>query len=121
MFPDYTSTRTEGRLSFGLFKKIRPSMRQSQRGGCRIIAIFSQIKAFSKIKRSHIVNIGVYAYLRALIFENNEDMGEKGIIRQTPSEISKGCLVYHLETAADLDCGPLLSAARLPGRVPGHA
>ena len=49
-------------------------------GACRIRVIVSQIEAFSKIKHSHIVTIGVYACLRALIFVNNEDMGEKGRI-----------------------------------------
>ncbi len=44
---------------------------RSRPGGCRIIAIFLQIKAFSKIQRSHI------------IFGNNAEMG-KSAIRQPP-------------------------------------
>jgi hypothetical protein len=30
-------------------------------------------------------DIGVYAYLRALFFENSEELGRKGILGQAPS------------------------------------
>ncbi len=56
-------------------------------GGCPRIAILSQMKAFPKNTRSHIVDIGVVvygrcvgAYLRALFFQNNEDMEQKRIL-----------------------------------------
>ncbi len=40
-------------------------------------AIFSHIRVFSTLMSSHIRTIGVCAHLRALLFENNEDTGER--------------------------------------------
>jgi hypothetical protein len=48
------------------------------------IGISSQIEKFSKNKHSHICDIGVCAYLRALFFENFEELGRKGILGQAP-------------------------------------
>jgi len=41
----------------------------------------AQIEVFRKNKRSHIVNIEVSAYLRALFYENNEALGENAYSR----------------------------------------
>jgi hypothetical protein len=59
---------------------------KSSLGACPRIGISSQIEKFSKNKHSHMYDIGVYAYLRALFFENSEELGEKGILGQDPRE-----------------------------------
>jgi hypothetical protein len=32
-------------------------------------------------------DIGVYAYLRALFFQNNEELGKKDVLGQPPSQL----------------------------------
>jgi hypothetical protein len=58
-----------------------------QPGGCPRIDISSQIEAFRKNKHSHMFDIGVFAYLRALFFRNNEELRIKGILGQPPRHL----------------------------------
>jgi hypothetical protein len=44
-------------------------------GACPRIGIWVKIEKFSQNKHSHIVDIGIFAYLRALFFDNSEEFG----------------------------------------------
>ena len=48
-------------------------------------SIFSQIEAFRKNKHSHMFDIGVYATYEHCFFDNNEELGKKGIRGLPPS------------------------------------
>ena len=47
----------------------------SQLGACPRIGVLVKIEKFSQNKHSHITDIGIFAYLRALFFENSEEFG----------------------------------------------
>ena len=49
--------------------------KRSLLGACPRIGILFKIEAFTENKHSHIYDIGVYAYLRALFPVNNEEFG----------------------------------------------
>ncbi len=57
-------------------------------GGCPRIGIFVRIKDRSKKKRRHIIDIGVYAYLRVLFFEYDAESGTNNIFGQAPSKVA---------------------------------
>jgi hypothetical protein len=48
-------------------------------GGCPGIGIWVKIEKFPENKHSHIVDIGVYAYLRALFSGNSEEFEQKAL------------------------------------------
>jgi hypothetical protein len=58
--------------------------------------VFSfKIEACEKKYPRHIINIGVYAYLRGYFFEHNEEIGRKGNYTRYPIVIQPACT--HLE------------------------
>ena len=60
-----------------------------------VCAYLFKVEAFRKNKHRHIVNIGVYAYLRALFFLNNEEFGHKCILGQAPRVNEQILFVFH--------------------------
>jgi len=48
-------------------------------GACPRIGILFKIEKFLKNKHSHMFNIGVYVYLRALFFGNSEESGQVSV------------------------------------------
>ncbi len=61
---------------------------------CSIIGILGKIEKFSQNKHSHIVDIGVFAYLRALFFANSEEFGQVSADSERP--LSNSLLGNHL-------------------------